>query len=59
MILLKGILLIASLTGYCCFTKAKTGIRKEFIPLTVFSSLSLLLFAGGLADLLFVTAAAL
>ena len=59
MILLKGILLIASLTGYCCFIKAKTGIRKEFIPLAVFSSLSLLLFAGGLADLLFMTAAAI
>lgn len=48
MMVLNALLLMASLTGCCLFARIKTGIQKEFIPLTVFSVLSLLLYAGGL-----------
>ena len=49
MMVLKGMLVIGSLTGYCFLAKEKTKIRTEFIPLTVFSAVSLILYLGGLA----------
>lgn len=58
MMVLKGILMIGSLTGYCFLAKEKTKIRTEFIPLTVFSAVSLILYLGGLAGQLLPTAAA-
>lgn len=58
MMVLKGMLVIGSLTGYCFLAKEKTKIRTEFIPLTVFSAVSLILYLGGLAGQLLPTAAA-
>ena len=49
MMVLKGMLVIGSLTGYCFLAKEKTKIRTEFIPLTVFSAVSLIHYLGGLA----------
>ena len=56
MMVLNALLLMASLTGCCLFARIKTGIQKEFIPLTVFSVLSLLLYAGGLTGQLLAAA---
>ena len=58
MIVLKGILMISSLAGYYLWVTSKTDIRKEFIPLSIFSAVSLVLYFGGLAGLLLPTAAA-
>ncbi|HIX14321.1 MAG TPA: hypothetical protein H9740_01105 [Candidatus Hungatella pullicola] len=58
MTILKGILTISSLAGYCIFAKEKTDIRKEFIPLAAFSAVSLILYFGGLGGMLLPAAAA-
>lgn len=51
--MIKGLLLIGSLTGWFWMAKDRTGLKKEFIPLTVFSVMSLLLYVGGLLHQLY------